>query len=174
MTAAVPARFVGRVLRRGPLIYPEGVTSEDGDTGPKRTPPRRFGQLPDLAITDDFDEPLLPDEIEAWETPDDPASPADSGALKEEWPIDDLDDWPFDDPSIDVAALHKSLLGRRPTSRPAVRSARKTSVLATVYRAETPTDDLPRPTQDVVTGATPAAGRRALSRRSTQHDVHQH
>ncbi len=110
MTAAVPARFVGRVLRRGPLIYHEGVTSEDGDTGPKRTPPRRFGQLPDLAITDDFDEPLLPDEIEAWETPDDPASPADSGALKEEWPIDDLDDWPFDDPSIDVAALHKSLL----------------------------------------------------------------
>ena len=86
------------------------MTSEDGDTGPKRTPPRRFGQLPDLAITDDFDEPLLPDEIEAWETPDDPASPADSGALKEEWTIDDLDDWPFDDPSIDVAALHKSLL----------------------------------------------------------------
>lgn len=32
------------------------------------------------------------------------------GALKEEWPIDDLDDCPFDDPSIDGAALYKSLL----------------------------------------------------------------
>lgn len=86
------------------------MTSEDGDTGPKRTPPRRFGQLPDLAITDDFDEPLLPDEIEAWETPTARKPPSGQRCTQEEWPIDDLDDWPFDDPSIDVAALHKSLL----------------------------------------------------------------
>lgn len=85
------------------------MTNEDRDTGRGAAPPRRFGQWPDLVIPDDFDEPLPPGETEAWEAPD-PAAPSDSGALKEDWPIDDLDDWPFDDPSIDVAALRKSLL----------------------------------------------------------------
>lgn len=49
--------------------------------------PRRFGQLPDLAVPDDFDKPL----------------PEDG------WPSDDLDDWPFDAPSVDVARLRESL-----------------------------------------------------------------
>lgn len=53
------------------LPYPGGVTSECGDTGPNMplssTPPRRFGQLPDLAVRDDFDDPLPETELDTWE-----------------------------------------------------------------------------------------------------------
>lgn len=53
------------------LPYPGGVTSECGDTGatlpPSPTPPRRFGQLPDLAVPDDFDDPLPETELDMWE-----------------------------------------------------------------------------------------------------------
>jgi hypothetical protein len=47
----------------GDAGYPEGVTTEGGDTGSESrpTPPRRFGELPGLVVPDDFDEPL-PDE----------------------------------------------------------------------------------------------------------------
>lgn len=53
------------------LPYPGGVTSECGDTGSKMplspTSPRRFGQLPDLAVRDDFDDPLPETELDTWE-----------------------------------------------------------------------------------------------------------
>lgn len=42
-----------------------------------------------------------------WEASD-PSAQGDSEA-PDEWPIDELDGWPFDDPSIDVAALLQSL-----------------------------------------------------------------
>ncbi|OBK15276.1 hypothetical protein A9W96_08825 [Mycobacterium sp. 1245852.3] len=43
-----------------------------------------------------------------WEASDTSAHQGDSEA-PDEWTIDELDDWPFDDPSIDVAALLQSL-----------------------------------------------------------------
>lgn len=73
------------------------------------TSPRHFGQLPDLAVPDDFGEPLPPPEAAVWEA-NDPAARDVSAALDDDWPIDDLDDWPFDDPSVDVARLRESLL----------------------------------------------------------------
>lgn len=39
-----------------------GVTSEGGETGSESTSPRRFGQLPDLVVPDDVDEPLPEDD----------------------------------------------------------------------------------------------------------------
>lgn len=81
--------------------YPGSVTSEGGDTGSKRplppTPPRHFGQLPDLAVPDDFDEPLPPSEAAAWEAPERPTAQDASAAL-------DDDDWP-----IDVEDLREAL-----------------------------------------------------------------
>lgn len=78
------------------------MTSEDGDAGSElplpHTPPRRFGQLPDLAVPDDFDEPLPPTEAAVWEGPD-PADEDTSAAL-------DDDDWP-----IGEADLRKALQG---------------------------------------------------------------
>ena len=53
------------------LPYPGGVTSEGGDTGSELplspAPPRRFGPLPDLAVPDDFDDPLPETELASWE-----------------------------------------------------------------------------------------------------------
>lgn len=53
------------------LPYPGDVTSECGDTGStlplSPAPPRRFGQLPDLAVPDDFDDPLPETELATWE-----------------------------------------------------------------------------------------------------------
>ena len=68
--------------------YPEGVRSEGGDTGSEASmpaSPRRFGQLPSIAVPDDVDTPLPEDD----------------------WPREDLDD---DDPSVDVARLRESLM----------------------------------------------------------------
>lgn len=80
--------------------YPGDVTSDGGDIGAKgplsATPPRHFGQLPDLAVPDDFDEPLPPGEAAVWEAPDPAAQ--DTGAA-----LDD-DDWP-----IDVEDLREAL-----------------------------------------------------------------
>lgn len=63
------AQFRPRRMSRRP--YPGGVTSECGDTGstlpPSPTPPRPFGQLPDLAVPDDFDDPLPETELATWE-----------------------------------------------------------------------------------------------------------
>ncbi|OAN31229.1 hypothetical protein A4X20_29185 [Mycolicibacterium iranicum] len=51
--------------------YPGGVTSEFGEAGsklpPSPTSTRRFGQLPDLAVRDDFDGPLPETELDTWE-----------------------------------------------------------------------------------------------------------
>ena len=38
------------------------MTSEGGETGSEPTSPRRFGQLPDLVVPDDVDEPLPEDD----------------------------------------------------------------------------------------------------------------
>jgi hypothetical protein len=62
------AQFRRRMSR---LPYPGGVTSKCGDTGSplplSSAPPRRFGQLPDLAVPDDFDDPLPETELTTWE-----------------------------------------------------------------------------------------------------------
>ncbi len=81
--------------RMSQLPYPGGMTSEDGDAGLELplppTPPRRFGQLPDLAVPDDFDEPLPPTEAAVWEGPD-PADEDTSAALDDDdWPIGEAD-----------------------------------------------------------------------------------
>ncbi|WP_244438404.1 hypothetical protein [Mycolicibacterium septicum] len=71
------------------------MTSEDGNAGSELslppTPPRRFGQLPELAIPGDFDEPLPPTEVAVWEEPD-PADEDISAALDDDdWPINEAD-----------------------------------------------------------------------------------
>lgn len=81
--------------RMSQLPYPGGMTSDDGDAGSELslppTPPRRFGQLPDLAVPDDFDEPLPPTEAAVWEGPD-PADEDTSAALDDDdRPIDEAD-----------------------------------------------------------------------------------
>ncbi|WP_234815426.1 MULTISPECIES: hypothetical protein [Mycolicibacterium] len=47
------------------------MTSECGDTEStlplSPAPPRRFGQLPDLAVSDDFDDPLPETELATWD-----------------------------------------------------------------------------------------------------------
>ncbi|WP_349319072.1 hypothetical protein [Mycolicibacterium canariasense] len=47
------------------------MTSECGDTGSplplSSAPPRRFRQLPNLAVPDDLDDPLPETEITEWE-----------------------------------------------------------------------------------------------------------
>lgn len=62
------------------LDYRGGVTSEGGDMGTELpvpfTSPRRFGQLPDVAIPNDFDEPLPATEAAVWEAPDPTAQEA--------------------------------------------------------------------------------------------------
>lgn len=69
------------------------MTSDGGDIGangplsPSR--PRHFGQLPDLAVPDDFDEPLPPSEAAMWEVPESADQEAGDAAL-------DDDDWPMD------------------------------------------------------------------------------
>ncbi len=110
----------GYLGRAGPVVTagcPDvpilgGVTSECGDTGSELpsspTSSRRFGQLPDLGVSDDFDKPLPRGDVAVWEASDTSAHQGDSEA-PDEWTIDELDDWPFDDPSIDVAALLQSL-----------------------------------------------------------------
>ena len=85
------------------FTYPSDVTNEGGDTAsklPPPTPPRRFGQLPDLAIPDDFDAPLPDTEAEVWEAPDPPPQD-DSGALDQE----EVDDWPIDEADLREAPL---------------------------------------------------------------------
>ncbi len=74
----------------GEAAYPSKVTEESGDTGVVRGRcfPAPGRQRPDLGVPEDCDEP----------------SP------EEDWPINDLDDWPFDDPSVDVARLRESLM----------------------------------------------------------------
>lgn len=74
------------------------MTSEGGDTGLGHNSPRRFGQLPGLIVSDDFDKPLPQSEAAVWEAPG-LAAQDDSDAGEE------LDDWP-----LDVADLHESLL----------------------------------------------------------------
>lgn len=87
------------------LPYPGGVTNEGGDTGSKLplspTPPRRFGQLPDLAVPNDFDEPLPPTESAVWEAPN-PAVKDASAALDDAWL-----DWPIDEADL-LEALRES------------------------------------------------------------------
>lgn len=66
-----------------PLTYPDVVTDDGGDDGvgvPSPASPRRFGQLPDLKVSDDFDEPLPRSEVAIWEASD--AAQADDGAVK--------------------------------------------------------------------------------------------
>ncbi|UXA21349.1 hypothetical protein [Mycobacterium sp. SMC-4] len=46
------------------------MTDEAGETGVEPTPPRRFGQLPNLVVPNDFDEPLPPAETAVWESDD--------------------------------------------------------------------------------------------------------
>lgn len=86
--------------------YPGGVTSDGGDIGSKGplspTPPRQFGQLPDLAVPDDFDEPLPPSEAAVWEAPDSAAQHADT-ALDDAWLA-----WPIDEADLLDDALGKS------------------------------------------------------------------
>lgn len=67
----------------GDAGYSEGVTTEGGDTGSKRSrPPRRFGQLPGLVVPDDFDEPLA----------------------DEDWPIEEADCRAVLESEADIAA----------------------------------------------------------------------
>lgn len=57
------------------------MATDAGNNGvapPPPTPPRHFGQLPALSVSDDFDEPLPQVEIDAWEDSD--ASAQDDGA----------------------------------------------------------------------------------------------
>lgn len=72
--------------------YPGGVTSDGGDIGSKGplspTPPRQFGQLPDLAVPDDFDEPLPTSEAAVWEAPEPAAQDAGAALDHDDWPID--------------------------------------------------------------------------------------
>ena len=74
--------------RMSSLPYPGGVINEGGDTGSRLplppTPPRRFGQMPNDAIPDDFDEPLPPTEAAVWQAPDATAQDA-SAALDDAW-----------------------------------------------------------------------------------------
>ncbi|BBX16540.1 hypothetical protein NGTWS0302_17120 [Mycolicibacterium cyprinidarum] len=62
------AQFLRQMFR---LPYPGDVTSECGDTEStlplSPAPPRRFGQLPDLAVSDDFDDPLPETELATWD-----------------------------------------------------------------------------------------------------------
>ncbi|WP_395311285.1 hypothetical protein V4U86_11200 [Mycobacterium sp. AMU20-3851] len=50
------------------------MASEGGDNDglgrPLPTPARRFGRLPNLDVAVDFDEPLPPAEVDAWECVD--------------------------------------------------------------------------------------------------------
>ena len=65
------------------------MTEDDGGTGVwDRSSPAPLRQRPAPGALDDRDEP----------------SPED------DWSIDDLEDWPFDDPSVDVARLWESLI----------------------------------------------------------------
>lgn len=65
------------------------MTQEDCGAGVRgRCSPAPLSQRPALGVSDDIDEP----------------SPKDG------WPIEDLDDWPFDDPSVDVARLRELLM----------------------------------------------------------------
>ncbi len=43
---------------------------DNGSGRPLPTPRRRFGQLPGLRVQADFDEPLPPGEVDAWESLD--------------------------------------------------------------------------------------------------------
>lgn len=81
-----------------PRGYPGIVANEGSVTGSGNTSPRHFGQLPELVISDDFDQPLPQDEAAFWDGPD-LAAQNDSGAGEE------LDDWP-----VDVADLRGPLL----------------------------------------------------------------
>lgn len=88
------------------------MASQGGDNGRGDTAPRCFGSLPGLEIATSFDEPLPPTEGAAWEGAN-PDTPGDCDP-SDEWPINQLDDWPFDDLAVDVAALHKSTHASRP------------------------------------------------------------
>jgi len=74
------------------------VTSEGGGTGSELplspVAPRRFGQLPNVAIPDDFDEPLPTTEAAVWEAPESTAQDA-SDALDNAWL-----DWPLDEADL--------------------------------------------------------------------------
>ena len=74
------------------------MTSEDDGPGSElpvpAVAPRRFGQLPSVAIPDDFDEPLPPNEAAVWEAPDATAQDA-SAALDDAWL-----DWPLDEADL--------------------------------------------------------------------------
>lgn len=73
----------------GQAAYPSNVTEDDGGTGGvDRSSPAPLRQRPAPGALDDRDEP----------------SPED------DWSIDDLEDWPFADPSVDVARLWESLI----------------------------------------------------------------
>lgn len=85
----------------------EVVTNEVGDTGSAPTRPRRIGHKPDL-VGPDFEQPPPRTEVAVWETPG-PACHDESGAV-EEWFVDEVDDWPFDDLSVDVQRLRQLLL----------------------------------------------------------------
>lgn len=65
------------------------MTEESADNGLVRGPcsPAPVRHRSDLGVPDDRNEPLP----------------------EGDWPIDDLDDWPFDDPAVDVARLRESL-----------------------------------------------------------------
>lgn len=48
--------------------YSGSEANDGGDLGPGPDALRRFGQLPGLAISDDFDQPLPESEVAVWET----------------------------------------------------------------------------------------------------------
>lgn len=57
------------------------MATDAGNKGvghPPPTPPRNFGQLPALSVSDDLDEPLPQAEVDAWE--DSAASAQDDGS----------------------------------------------------------------------------------------------
>lgn len=88
------------------------MASQGGDNGRGHTSPRCFGSLPGPEIATSFDEPLPQTEGAAWEGAN-PHTPGDCDP-SDEWPINELDDWPFDDnQSVDVAALSESHRARR-------------------------------------------------------------
>ncbi|MFS0900797.1 hypothetical protein [Mycolicibacterium litorale] len=58
------------------------MTDEAAETGVEPSSPRRFGQLPNLVVSGDFDEPLPPTETAVWEA-------GDPAALDDDWPIEE-------------------------------------------------------------------------------------
>ena len=63
--------------------YPSGVANKGGDTALGPDLPRRFGQLPGLVVSDDFDAPLPQTEEALWEAPE-PSAHTDFDAVEKD------------------------------------------------------------------------------------------